>query len=342
MPPRSRVVLAVFLALGTVACAGGPSVAPEASQSAIVSNAAASSALATATSPASSASASPALATATATTATVSSEPAAVLIGAGDVCRLSYVAQARKTAALVAARPNAMVFTLGDNSNDQGTAKQYRDCFGTTWGAFKSRIHPVAGNHDMLTSGGAPYYAFFGEAAGPAGKGYYSYDLAVNWHVVVLNGNCGAAGGCGKGSAQEKWLKADLAANSTKHVIAMWHQPEFSSGGHGSTSTYITWWRDLYAAHAEIVLDGHDHDHERFAPQSPDGTADPNGIREFVVGTGGAAHSPIVRVRSNSEVRNASTYGVLELTLRRDSYSWRFIPVAGGTFIDSGETTTHS
>ena len=274
-------------------------------------------------------------------TLTLSPKPVAVLIGAGDICRVAYVAQARKTAALIAAEPMARVFTLGDNSNDSGTAAQYKTCFDTTWGAFKSRIRPVAGNHDQLTSGGAPYYAYFGAAAGPAGKGYYSYDVAANWHVIVLNGICSKAGGCGKGSAQERWLRADLAANQGEHILAMWHPPEFSSGGHGSTSTYITWWRDLYAAHAEIVLNGHDHDYERFARQSPDGRADPKGIREFVVGTGGALHSPIIKIRPNSEVRNASTYGVLKLTLGPHSYRWQFIPVAGGKFTDSGETATH-
>ncbi len=274
--------------------------------------------------------------------ASLTSEPSVVLIGAGDICRDAYIANARKTAALIEAEPDAVVFTLGDNSNDQGKAAQYKSCYDKTWGAFKSRTHPVIGNHDQITSNGAPYYAYFGAAgAGPTGKGYYSYDLPANWHVVVLNGICSKAGGCGKNSAQEKWLRADLAANSGKHILAMWHPPEFSSGGHGSTSTFITWWRDLYAVHAEIVLSGHDHDYERFAPQSPDGKADPNGIRQFVSGTGGALHSPIVAVRPNSQVRNAATYGVLELTLRPHSYSWRFIPVAGGKFTDSGETATH-
>jgi acid phosphatase type 7 len=272
-------------------------------------------------------------------------EPVAVLIGAGDICRVSYLSAPRSTAALVTAEltanPSAVPFTLGDNSNDQGTAAQYKACFDKTWGAFKSRIHPVAGNHDQYTSNGAPYYAYFGAAAGPAGKGYYSYDVAANWHVVVLNGICGKAGGCGKGSKQEVWLRADLAANKGKHILAMWHPPSFSSGWHGSTSTYITWWRDLYAAGAEIVLSGHDHDYERFARQAPDGKADPRGIRQFVVGTGGAFHSPFGTVRPHSEARSAFSYGVLRLTLRTSSYSWQFIPAKGSSFTDSGTTATH-
>jgi hypothetical protein len=265
----------------------------------------------------------------------------AVLVGAGDICQVFASGNALHTAALVEALPSAGVFTLGDNSNDSGTAAQYATCYGSTWGAFKSRTRPTAGNHDHLTSDGAPYYAYFGAAAGPAGKGYYSYDVAANWHVIVLNAICGQVGGCGAGSAQETWLRADLAANPGKHIIAMWHIPRFSSGLHGGSTDYQTWWQDLYDAHAEIVLSGHDHEYERFAPQSPTGVADSRGIREFVVGTGGAVLAPILTVRANSEVRGAGTYGVLKLTLTDHSYAWQFIPVAGSSFKDSGETATH-
>ena len=193
-----------------------------------------------------------------------------ILVGAGDICQVLRMGNAQQTAALVEALPSAAVFTLGDNSNDSGTVDQYATCYGDTWGAFKARTRPTAGNHDHLTSDGAPYYAYFGAAAGPAGKGYYSYDLAQDWHVIVLNAICGKVGGCEAGSPQESWLRSDLAANHGKHVIAMWHIPRFSSGLHGSSSVYQTWWQDLYDAHAEIVLNGHDHEYERFAPQSPD------------------------------------------------------------------------
>jgi hypothetical protein len=265
----------------------------------------------------------------------------AVLVGAGDICQVFAIGNALHTATLVEALPSAGVFTLGDNSNDSGTAEQYATCYGSTWGAFKSRTRPTVGNHDHLTSDGAPYYAYFGSAAGPAGKGHYSYDLAANWHVIVLNAICGQVGGCGAGSTQENWLRADLAANSGKHVIAMWHIPRFSSGLHGGSTDYQTWWQDLYDAHAEIVLSGHDHEYERFAPQSPTGVADSRGIREFVVGTGGAVLAPFLIVKANSEVRRAGTYGVLKLTLTEHSYAWQFIPVADGSFTDSGETATH-
>jgi hypothetical protein len=286
--------------------------------------------------------ASPATATASASPTAMPAPPgSAVLVGAGDICQVFAIANALHTATLVEALPSAGVFTLGDNSNDSGTAEQYATCYGSTWGAFKSRTRPTAGNHDYLTSAGAPYYAYFGSAAGPAGKGYYSYDLAANWHVIVLNAICAQVGGCGSGSAQESWLRADLAANPDKHVIAMWHIPRFSSGLHGGSTDYQVWWQDLYDAHAEIVLNGHDHEYERFAPQSPTGVADRSGMREFVVGTGGAALAPFLIVKANSEVRRSGTCGVLKLTLTEHSYAWQFMPVAGSSFTDSGETATH-
>jgi hypothetical protein len=208
---------------------------------------------------------------------------------------------------------------------------------------YKDRTHPVAGNHDYMTTGAVPYYDFYGAAAGPAGKGYYSYDLANDWHVISLNSQCGEIGGCGVGSPEETFLKNDLAANAGKHIIAVWHIPSFSSGGaHGDNTGYRAWWDDLYAAHADLVLNGHDHDYERFDLQSPAAVADPNGIREFVVGTGGASHRTDGTIRANSQVRNDNTYGVLKLTLHAHSYDWQFVPVAGGTFTDSGTQATHS
>jgi len=276
-------------------------------------------------------------------TATPPSSGDPVLIGAGDICVTSVIKNAQATAALITARPNDIVFTLGDNSNETGTTAQYGNCYATTWGTFLNRTHATVGNHDYMTSGAAPYYSYFGAAAGPAGKGYYSYSLANNWHVIVLNAMCSSVGGCGVGSPQETFLRNDLAANAGKHVIAMWHIPSFSSGGtHGNNSNYAAWWQDLYAAHADLVLDGHDHDYERFALQSPSAQADPAGIREFVVGTGGAGQRPMGTIRANSQVRNTGTFGVLELTLGAHSYSWQFVPVAGQTFTDSGTQVTHS
>jgi hypothetical protein len=284
------------------------------------------------------------------TTASASESP--VLIGAGDICVTPSIADAGATAALISARPNDSVFTIGDNSNEGGTADQYANCYGTTWGAFLDRTHATVGNHDYLSWGAGPpcnyaywagpYYCYFGAAAGPPGKGYYSYNLANNWHVIVLNGMCSEVGGCGVGSVQETFLETDLAVNAGKHIIAMWHQPLFSSGVIGNNPDYTAWWQDLYAAHADIVLNGHDHEYERFDLQSPTGQADPDGIREFIVGTGGATPSGLGTLRANSQVRNSGTFGVLELTLGAHDYSWQFIPVAGQTFSDSGTQATHS
>jgi hypothetical protein len=264
-----------------------------------------------------------------------------VLVGAGDICVTSIIGNATATAKLIEARPTAEVFTLGDNSNESGSVSQYTGCYAKTWGAFLNRTRTTIGNHDCMTgSGCAPYYAYFGAAAGPAGKGYYSYDLANNWHVIVLNSQGTEVGGTGAGSPQETWLRADLAANAGKHIIAMWHIPVFTSGLL-SRSAYDIWWQDLYAAHADLVLDGHDHLYERFALQSPTGKADPNGMREFIVGTGGASPQSFGTTAANSQVRNAGTFGVLQLTLHAHSYDWQFISIAGSTFTDSGTQATH-
>ncbi len=191
------------------------------------------------------------------------------------------------------------------------------------------------------TSGASGYYGYYGPAAGDPKQGYYSYDLGA-WHIVVLNGNCSPVGGCGAGSPQEKWLRADLAASPAKCTLAYWHQPRFSSGEHGSTSTYKPFWQALYDLGADVVVNGHDHDYERFAPQDPSGVADASkGIRAFVVGTGGAGQRAFSTIRANSEVRNTGTFGVLRLTLRPASYDWEFLPVAGKTFTDKGTTACH-
>ncbi|HMN62759.1 MAG TPA: alkaline phosphatase family protein, partial [Anaerolinea sp.] len=262
------------------------------------------------------------------------------LVGAGDIDVCGENGD-EATAALLENIPGP-IFTLGDNSNEVGTLKQYENCFGATWGRFKERIHPSPGNHDFTTDNGADYFTYFGAAAGEPGKGYYSYDLGT-WHILALNGNCSQVGGCGEGSPQLDWLRADLAASPARCTIAYWHQPRFSSGIHGSNREYVDFWRALYAAGAEIVMNGHDHIYERFAPQDPDGNADPlNGIRQFIVGTGGAFYrdlggDPI----PNSEKIILYTFGALKLTLRDGSYDWQFIPVDGRTESDSGSGTCH-
>ena len=228
------------------------------------------------------------------------------------------------------------VLPLGDNQYENGILATYLASYATSWGRVLDVTHPVPGNHEYQTSGASGYFDYFGGAAGGRTTGYYSYDLGT-WHLIALNSNCAPIGGCGPESPQEEWLRADLAAHPVDCVLAYWHHPRFSSGEHGSDQMMVTFWQDLYAAGADVVLSGHDHDYERFAPQDAFGTADPlHGIREFVVGTGGKSHYAIVTPQPNSEVRDSATAGVLKLTLRPGSYAWQFLPAVGGSFTDQG------
>ncbi len=226
----------------------------------------------------------------------------------------------------------AAILTLGDNQYEQGELSNFNSFYGSTWGRLLNLTHPSVGNHEYLTAGAAGYYSYFGVRAGDPTKGYYSFDIGA-WHLIALNSQCSEVGGCGAGSPQETWLKADLAAHPAC-TLAYWHIPRFSSGQHGNNSAYSAFWNDLYAANADIVLNGHDHDYERFAKQSP--AALPGGIREFVVGTGGKNHYGFTTVQPNSEIRNADTYGVLKLTLHPASYDWQFVPETGHLFTDQG------
>jgi hypothetical protein len=203
-------------------------------------------------------------------------------------------------------------------------------------------MHPSPGNHDYLTEkNAASYFDYFGQAAGEPGKGYYSYDLG-DWHIVALNSNCLNIDGCGPSSPQVEWLKADLEAHPAACTLAYWHHPRWTSGLAENSFWLDAFWQVLYEHGAEIVVSGHDHDYERFAPQNPQGEADPeNGIRQFVVGTGGAGQRPFLGAQPNSEVRNSGEFGVLKLTLYPDRYDWEFIPVEGAVFTDSGSTTCH-
>jgi hypothetical protein len=261
-----------------------------------------------------------------------------VFSGAGDITACG-TSGASETAAILAQLPGE-IFTAGDNNNDHGLIEQYASCFTPTWGQFISRLHPSPGNHDYTYDEGAAYYQYFGPAAGEVGKGYYSFDEGA-WHVVMLNAQCNYVG-CGEDSPQVQWLDADLSAHPNRCTIAIWHQPRFSSGLSGSSGEY-PFWKVLYEHGAEIVVNGHDHDYERFAPQDPMGNPDPErGIREFVVGTGGAGQREFSQdIQPNSEARNTGLFGVLKLTLYSDRYDWEFIPVAGGDFSDSGSGECH-
>lgn len=262
-----------------------------------------------------------------------------VLVGAGDISECNSSGDSA-TAKLVESI-GGTVFTLGDNAYKNGTAKQFTSCYGPTWGKFKGRTRPAAGNHEYQSKGAAGYWDYFGSRAGPKGKGWYSYS-AGDWRVIVLNSNCGPVG-CGKGSEQERWLRAELARHDNKCTLAYFHHARFSSDRqHGTSPQVGAFWEALYDYGADLVLSGHAHNYERFAPQTPWGKADSShGIRQIVVGTGGAGHYRFKSVQPNSQVRNASTYGVLKLNLHSDSYDWQFIPQAGKSFKDSGHGSCH-
>ena len=264
----------------------------------------------------------------------------ATLVGAGDIADCKDLSGAEATAALLEKIPGT-VMAIGDEAYPDGTAENFA-CYDKTWGRVKNRTRPALGNHEAHSTGASFYYKYFGAAAGDPKTGYYSYELG-SWHVIVLNSECADVGGCSAGSPQEKWLRHDLAEHPVACTVAYWHKPLFSSGAkHGGDPEIQPLWQALYDGNADVVVNGHDHDYERFGPQSPDGKQDlKRGIREFVAGTGGKNHRPFGAPTANSEVRNADTFGVLELTLRGDGYSWRFVPEKGKPFSDSGENQCH-
>ena len=267
-------------------------------------------------------------------TVTALAEPT-VFVGAGDIAVCGGSGDER-TADLLDAI-DGTVFTTGDNAYPDGSASNFTDCYEPSWGRHKHRTRPTAGNHDYHTSGASAYFAYFGANAGEPGKGYYSFDLG-DWHVIALN----SAIAMSVGSAQEQWLRADLAASDKQCTIAYWHHPRFSSGDHGNDAAPGPLWEALYEAGAELVLVGHDHNYERFAPQTPSGDPDPQtGIRQIVVGTGGAGLRTMNAPVANSEVRNSDTHGALKLTLTSGSYQWEFVPVAGKGFTDQGSGVCH-
>jgi 3',5'-cyclic AMP phosphodiesterase CpdA len=246
----------------------------------------------------------------------------------------------RQTAVLLDQIDPRLVLPLGDLQYPSGLLPDFRRYFAPTWGRWRARMKPVPGNHEWVRPPGAGYFDYFGARAGPRGRGWYSYD-ASGWHFVALNANC-AQVECAVGSAQERWLRADLARHPRRCTLAYWHQPRFSSGLHGNASNTAPLWADLQAAGAELVLSGHDHSYERFAPQTASGRLDAaRGVIQFVAGTGGVNHYPIVRVKPNSLAHNSTTFGVLELTLRAGSWSSRFVPEAGRTYTDSASGRCH-
>jgi hypothetical protein len=273
-------------------------------------------------------------------------QQAFVLVGAGDIAGCKDLSGALATAKLIENIPGT-VFAAGDLAYESGSPDNFEFCYGPTWGRFKDRTRPALGNHEYVNPTAHGYFDYWGKLAGLRGKGYYSYDLG-NWHIVVLNTNCNIkeVGGCAAGSAQETWLKADLAEHPKACILAYGHHALFSSGifkKHAVHPELRPLWDDLYAAHADLVLAGHEHSYERFAQQDPNGKLDPeHGIREIVVGTGGKSHDLLGFATPNSEVRNWDTYGVLKLILAPGKYWWEFIPEEGKTFRDSGSGDCHN
>jgi hypothetical protein len=240
--------------------------------------------------------------------------------------------QQKATSDLVAEIDPDAVLALGDLQYQEG--EDFEQSYGPTWGRFKEITYPTPGNHEYLTSRAEGYFEYFGEAAGEIGKGYYSFDLG-DWHVISLNGNCPAAGGCEEGSEQEKWLRRELARSSARCTLAFWHQPRFSSGVHGDYPVFDAFWQALYEAKADVVLNSHDHSYERFVPQNPDEERDPEGITEFVVGTGGKNLRHFPSDKPTTAVKDNTTFGVLKLSLFPTSYEWEFVAEPGSSFTDS-------
>jgi hypothetical protein len=275
-----------------------------------------------------------------------------VLVGAGDIAACTQEND-EKTAALldqvVASGTQSgletVVFTAGDNAYENGTIEEYEQCYGPTWGRHKDRTRPATGNHEYAMGNADGHFRYFGAAAGSSGAGYYSFDLGT-WHIVVLDiGDHCQIVECAAGSAQEQWLRADLAAHSKFCTLAIWHDPLFTSGSRAGGARYvIPLWRALYEHGADVIVNGHEHNYERFAPQTPDGVLDAaHGIRQFVVGTGGNGLQILDFPRAtHSEIADEATYGVIRLTLHPDSYDWEFLGIEGSTFRDAGQEKCHA
>ena len=247
----------------------------------------------------------------------------------------------RATAGLIGPLHPTVVMPLGDTQYQHGGYGDFLASYAPSWGRYLSITRPVIGNHEYETPRAAGYFGYFGRSAGDPRRGYYGFDLG-RWHVVVLNSACEQVGGCDAGSPQERWLRRDLATHGNRCTLAAWHEPRFSSGAHEQNRELQRLWADLHAARVEVVLAGHDHDYERFAPLDAHGRLQPRrGVRSFVVGTGGVGLRGFRAIAVGSEVRQDYSFGVLALTLRPSDYDWRFVPVGANGFHDSGSGTCH-
>ena len=261
------------------------------------------------------------------------------LVGAGDIASCSQNNDSA-TAKLLGNIPGT-VFTLGDNVYPSGTITQFAKCYDPTWGRHKARTKPTLGNHDYNTNGSSAYFNYFGARAGARGKGYYSYDRGA-WHIVALNSNCDKVGGCGIDSPQGRWLRNDLANNPSRCTLAYFHDPLYSSGTGSNAPEVKPFWNTLYNRGGDIILAGNAHRYERYAKITPGGARSAKGIRQFIVGTGGEPGGDYNGPdHPDMQVMKRNTPGVLKLNLRADSYAWKFVPVAGKTFTDSGTDPCH-
>ena len=270
------------------------------------------------------------------------------VVAAGDIACApassvtATTCQQGATGSLVQGLNPTVVAALGDEQYDSGTAAEFSGAFDGSWGAFRSLIRPAPGNHEYLTAGAAGYFGYFGTAAGDPSRGFYSYDVGA-WHVLALNSNCEFVS-CAAGSEQERWVRADLAAHPAICTLAYWHHPLFTSGPTGGGADNLATrplWQALYDGGADLILNGHDHDYERFALQDPGGQPDLRGIREIVVGTGGKSHFAVGALAANSQAHDDASFGALQLTLDPQSYSWQFVPAAGSSYTDSGTTACY-
>jgi Calcineurin-like phosphoesterase len=267
-----------------------------------------------------------------------------VLLAAGDIAECDHEGD-EATAKILADYPQATIQTLGDNAYQHGTAEEFEQCYDSTWGQFKDRTMPATGNHDEATKNAQGYWDYFGPQGGPYDKYYYSYDLG-SWHIVVLNSDCWRVGGCETDDPQAEWLRDDLARHSALCTLAVWHRPPFSSGRYGDpedTARVRPLWSVVNEDGVDVLLTGHEHSYERFAPMNAGGKRDDaQGVRLFVVGTGGGnlrsfANDPL----PTTEARQDDTWGVLKLDLKPSGYDWEFLPVAGSSFSDSGTGSCH-
>jgi hypothetical protein len=268
-------------------------------------------------------------------TATVVVTPP-VLVGTGDIA--SCASSGDEATAAILDTIKGVVMVIGDIAYETGSTEEFAQCYHPSWGRHRARTRPAPGNHEYYTADAGPYFEYFGPNAGPAGRGYYSYNLG-SWHVVVLNSSAATS----HPSPQIAWLRRDLAASTARCTIAYFHYPLFTSGPNGPNDKMLDAWRVLYEFGADVIVNGHDHVYERFAPQDPAGNPDPvAGIRQFTVGTGGRSLYSLFTIRErNSEVGHSGTYGVLKLTLHPSSYDWAFIPVIPGRFHDAGSAPCH-